>query len=352
MTMFDQGLEKDLITMIRKDAPEAERAGKLSAGQLGLIRDRKWLWLFVPPAYGGLALPLPEAVRLEENIAYADGSVGWVVTLCAGAAMFIGYFDETLRKEIFDGQELCFAGSGQPNGVAVPVEGGFRITGKWSYASGAPYATHFTANCRMGDTDEIRSFVFKRKEVQLYADWDYLGLNATAGYSFSVEELIVPSNRLFRIDARELRLPNPVYSYPFLQLAETTLAANISGMCLYFLELAATLIGTKAVIHREQRPGGSRALRLLAEAGEDLDILRKTFYRELDESWVAHTQDRASTTQLEQVSQASRQLAMRSRHWVNRLYPYCGMQAARTDTVINIVWRNINTASQHSALLE
>src|SRR5688572_19771047 len=122
---------------LRNDMFIAEKNGKLTPGQLQVIYDRRWFNLFVPNKYGGLNLSLPEAIRLEENISYVDGSVGWVVTLCAGAAMFAGYFEEDLARRVFTDQSVCLAGSGKPNGIAKTIEGGFEINGTWPYASGA-----------------------------------------------------------------------------------------------------------------------------------------------------------------------------------------------------------------------
>ena len=337
-------LPSETIDSIRKHSMEAERQGNLAPEQLELVYKQKWFHLFVPEEYGGLALSLPEAVRLEENIAYADGSVGWVVTLCAGAAMFIGYFDKALADEIFTDENVCLAGSGKANGTATRVGDRFEINGSWPYASGARHATHFTANCFINGGGKIQSFVFKKDEVTLHRNWKYLGLNATAGDSFSVNKLVIPANRTFIIDPRHAKLAHPVYRYPFLQLAISTIAANISGMCRYFFDLAEQLLANKQ--------SSSQALQFIVSGLAEMDLLRKVFYFALDDSWFNHVTGAGITTlQLTAVSQASLQLAQQSRNLVNQLYPYCGLEAANTDTTINQVWRNINTASQHTLLV-
>ncbi|HMF70656.1 MAG TPA: hypothetical protein VK616_04235 [Flavitalea sp.] len=336
---------------LRNDMFIAEKNGKLTPGQLQVIYDRRWFHLFVPNKYGGLNLSLPEAIRLEENISYVDGSVGWVVTLCAGAAMFAGYFEEDLARRVFTDQSVCLAGSGKPNGIAKSIEGGFEINGTWPYASGAAHATHFTANCIIENTGEIHSFIFCKEEVTLSPDWNYLGLNATSGYSFSVKDLKVPADRTFMIDPLHAYLPDPVYRYPFLQVAEATIAATMSGMCNYFFDLAGKIIANKQTI----RPGSdikkTYALELLNTGKSKIRLLRNKFYDEIDRSWSSHISGTAlTTTELNSVSATSLELAQQARMLVNELYAYCGMEAAQTNTVINQVWRNINTASQHTLL--
>jgi hypothetical protein len=324
----------------------------LTSEQLKLIYQKKWFHLFVPEQYGGLALSLPEAVRLEESIAYADGSVGWVVTLCAGAAMFIGYFGEELADEIFHDPYICLAGSGQVNGSAKIINGGFEINGVWPYASGAPHATHFTANCIINDSKQIQAFIFKKEEVTLQPNWKYIGLNATAGYSFAVKDLRIPANRTFNIDPYYARLPHPVYRYPFLQLAETTIAGNLSGMCLNFFDLAEHLLIKKQPTGSRSEEIRNKGLRLITSAKGEMELLRQKFYDALDASWLSHvTNSNVTSFDLNAVSQTSTYLAQQARNLVNQVYPYCGLDAARIDSTINQVWRNINTASQHSLLL-
>jgi hypothetical protein len=281
-----------------------------------------------------LDLSLPDAVRLEESIAWADGSTGWVVTLCAGAAMFVGYFDHDWAREVFSDPTACLAGSGQVAGTARKTEKGFIVNGSWDYSSGAPHATHFTANCDVEGT--VYSFTFKRDEVTLTRNWDYMGLNATAGHSFSVQDLEVPLNRSFLIDPSSAVLPAPVYCYPFLQLAYATLAVNLSGMCIYFLDLAASLTKSDSARHH------------LEDANNAVRLLREEFYTELDYSWQLHVENELFS--LQKVTQKSIALAQGCRELVDSIYPFCGLAAARNDSPLNQVWRNIHTASQHMLL--
>jgi len=346
-------LPDEMITILGNHSLQAEEHGRLTTEQLELIYREKWFQLFVPKEYGGLALSLPEAVRLEESIAYADGSVGWVVTLCAGAAMFIGYFSEDLANEVFSTPNVCLAGSGQATGTAKIMGNGYEITGSWPYASGAPDATHFTANCIIEPGGEIQSFIFKKEEVTLQPNWKYIGLNATAGYSFSVNNLSIPANRTFIIDPAHATLPHPVYRYPFLQLAETTIAANISGMCLSFFDLARQLIVEKEPANARAEGVKSKGLQLINSGIAEIELLRQAFYAALDASWSSHLANKEITLpELNAVSESSLHLAQQARNLVNGLYPYCGLYAARTDTMINQVWRNINTASQHTLLVD
>ncbi len=136
-----------LTDLISKFSAEAEKLGRLHPAQLDLIYQQGWFKLFVPRQYGGLELGLPEALQVEEALAWADGSTGWTVTLCSGANWFIGFLQPEQAKNIFEDPKVCLAGSGHPSGTAKLIKNGYEINGYWSYATGAPHATIFTANC-------------------------------------------------------------------------------------------------------------------------------------------------------------------------------------------------------------
>src|SRR5690606_11210465 len=97
----------ELIAQLRRFAYQAEVQGVLTAEQLAIIYHHRWFKLFVPASLGGLELSLPEGVLLEEELARIDGSLGWTVTLCAGANLFVGYMDRAVGETIFADAEVC-----------------------------------------------------------------------------------------------------------------------------------------------------------------------------------------------------------------------------------------------------
>src|SRR4051794_23862509 len=248
-------ISEDIKCKLSQQATIAEQTGTLTPEQLDIIYIAKWFKLFVPKEYNGLELPLPEGLRVEEALAAIDGSLGWTVTLCSGATMFIGYLAEDVSKAIFADEKVCFGGSGRASGIAKMNNEGYEVTGLWHYATGAPHNTIFTANCVIEKGGSallnedgnplIQSFFFTRGEVTIQEDWNTMGLKATAGHSFEVKNLEVPASRTFIIDSRHATLLQPVYHYPFLQFAEATIAVNTLGMAQHFLEECLTIFKQK-----------------------------------------------------------------------------------------------------------
>ncbi|GGA81440.1 flavin-dependent monooxygenase [Puia dinghuensis] len=346
---------------------------------LALIYGEEWFRLLVPGRWGGRSLPLPQLVRLEEGLAFADGSVGWTVTLCSGAGWFAGFFPPEVFGQLFSDQRLCIAGSGSATGVARVIDGGYRVSGHWAYASGALHATAFTANCVVwegeapvvGDDGNpvIRPFLFLRDEVRVHADWNAMGLVATGSHGFSVEGLLVGAERCFVIDAAAATDGHALYRYPFLPLAEATLAANLSGMAQHFLDCCAAVFAQRVRDGRVPSGVAAEMERVLGLGRLDLYAAREAFYLAVDRSWEmveasvaglvsaagAPLPEGAGGTPLPavfaEVGLVSHALAAAVREWVDRLYPYAGLGAARMDSEINRVWRDLHTAGQHPLLV-
>src|SRR3982751_558690 len=115
-------LQPDWVETIRKYAPEAERLGKLHPAQLALVYKHQWFNLLSPVEYGGLQTPLPQLIKTEEALSWADGSLGWVVTLCCGAGWFGGFMAPEMAHEIYTDSHVCLAGSGAATGTATIAE--------------------------------------------------------------------------------------------------------------------------------------------------------------------------------------------------------------------------------------
>jgi alkylation response protein AidB-like acyl-CoA dehydrogenase len=355
-------LQPEWVTTIRQDAFAAEEAGMLQPQQLNLVYEQQWFKLLVPQVYGGLEMPLPDLIRLEEALSWADGSLGWVITLCAGAGWFGGFINPEAAHQIFANPKVCLAGSGASTGTAQQLPDGYIINGHWRYASGVRHATHFTANCiiqkkQVNDLDDdgnqvISSFVIDNNQAEQVPAWKYIGMMGTGSHAFTITNAQVPANRSFTIDASAAVVDTLLYRYPFLQLAEATLAANLSGMAQHFVDLCGPLFEQK--LRESQRLTAQDRVVLTetyTQIVAQLQAARNVFYQAVDASWTtAIYNEEIAKALLQPVSTSSRQLARVARESVDRLYPYCGLQAAAPDTEINQVWRDLHTASQHSLL--
>ncbi|MES2108088.1 MAG: hypothetical protein V4577_05050 [Bacteroidota bacterium] len=126
-----QFISQQYTDIIRNTAAEAEKTGTLHPQQLALIYINKWFRLLVPEVYAGLQITLPELLQQQEAISWADGSMGWVVTLCNGAGWFGGFISPEIAPDIFGNEDVCLAGSGAATGAAEVTATGYCINGAW-----------------------------------------------------------------------------------------------------------------------------------------------------------------------------------------------------------------------------
>ncbi|MGK5075271.1 acyl-CoA dehydrogenase [Janthinobacterium sp. ZB1P44] len=348
---------------IARLAPAADAARFLHPAQQALLHRRGWLTMLAPRSAGGAELPLPHVVRLEEAVAAVDGSMGWVLTLCAGAGWFAGFLAPDMARAIIGTPRACLGGSGAATGYADEEGDGYRITGSWDYASGAPMATHFTLNARLRRDGQplldeqgqprIRAFLVPAALVQLVPSWNSIGMRASASHSYRIDGQWLAKKHGFTIDAAAATADGPLYRYPFYSLAYATLAANVAGMAAHFMELA-----EQCMRHRRHARAGLPLLEVPAVAATLQDRqdafagARMRFYAVLDDSWAQVAGGAALDAHaMQAVQDRSLALVAACRAAVDGLYPYCGLYAAREDSAINRVWRDFHTASQHALLL-
>jgi alkylation response protein AidB-like acyl-CoA dehydrogenase len=348
---------------IERYAALADAARFLHPVQRALLHRRGWLKMLAPRASGGGELPLPQVVRLEEAVAAVDGSMGWVLTLCAGAGWFAGFLAPELARAIIGTRHVCLGGSGAPTGHADQEGDGYRISGRWDYASGAPMATHFTLNAVLRVNGQpllddhgaprIRAFLVPAAQVQIVPSWGSIGMRASASHSYRIDGQWVGKDHGFTISPATATADGPLYRYPFYSLAFVTLAANMAGMAAHFMQLARPCMNRRRHVVKNlpllEVPEVVALLRAREQAHADA---RAHFYEVLDGSWaLAAAGTQLGADDMQRVQAASLALVAASRAAVDELYPYCGLYAAHADSTINRVWRDFHTASQHSLLL-
>jgi alkylation response protein AidB-like acyl-CoA dehydrogenase len=350
-----------LIRQLRGSAAAAERTGTLTEDQLSIVFREGWFRMFLPRSLGGLELSLTEGLRLEEVLAWIDGSLGWTITLCSGATMFAGYLEPSVAARLLSDPQACFGGSGQASGIAAITPDGYRVSGKWKYATGAPHLSVFTANCRierdgapLTDADGepvVRSFFFMRDEVRIIEDWHTMGLKATAGHTFEVFEKLLPADRAFTISPDGAMHAGMIYRYPFLPFAEATLAVNTLGMAQHFLEICEQLFAQRGSNKHYPEETVRMLNTAMIRAKHELGELRDNFYHAVEHSWTPLLHQRLIRPEaLQAVGVCSRGLVANCRRIAQELFPYCGMAAANPSAELNRIWRDLFTASQHTLL--
>lgn len=341
-----------------KEAPEAEKLGKLTGKQLGIIYQNRWFHLLVPQSLGGAEMSLPKFAAMMEKLAAIDGSFAWNVNLGAGANMFAGFMEQAVASEIFKSERTCVAGSGAVTGTAKIKDDGYIINGNWKYASGSAHANYFSLNAQLIDSEinEYASFLVPAKDVKVIDTWKVFGMKATSSCDFNINNVWVPKGFRFDLQKPSRVVQSPLYRFPFMLLAEINMLVMASGLAIHFYELVKEYAKEKMVGEKNSKQNIS--LSNLPEFKKDLNEVSSNFLKNrentfvvLDKLWQEVCSDRQIAPGLsDQFSESIVATAESTRQLVDTLYPYLGMKVIFTDTEISRVYRDFKVASQHALL--
>src|ERR1700722_9320483 len=127
--------------------------------------------------------------------------------------------DPHVAREIFGSANGILAWGPPGPYEAIPVEGGFRITGTWRFASGCQNATYLGAHIRVKGTGELRSFLFPKSSAEMHDIWHTIGLRGTASNEYCVKDLFVPQSfSTYRDAPAERREQGLLYRFTSNQL--------------------------------------------------------------------------------------------------------------------------------------
>ena len=176
-------------------------------------------------------------IRMIEQLAKADASVGWTVMIgCLAPVMFGKLPLETFDAFYADGPDVTVAGTYNPTGTATPTANGFRVSGRWSFASGCQHAHWLLAHSIVEDgrVPPMRMMVLSPGDVEINDTWAVSGLRGTGSHDFVAENVFVPTGRSFSvfdepcIDIALLRIPE--LSYSTLEIAAVAVGIAVGAL--------------------------------------------------------------------------------------------------------------------------
>jgi alkylation response protein AidB-like acyl-CoA dehydrogenase len=284
-----------VLPMIRARRQEIEQARRMPRDLVDELKNTGVFALGVPRAVGGQeAMPL-DLMRTIETVAAADGSAGWCVMIATGTNIAAGYMDEAGAREVVADPTSPTAGIAAPMGAAERVDGGVRVKGRWSFASGITHCDWVWAGCmvmkdgrpNMTPTGpEIVHVWLPVKDVEIHDTWHVSGLRGTGSNDFSASGVVVPERRIFALlDPRGHR-QEPLYQFPPMTLFVVQLAAVSLGIARASLDELTEIAQTK-VPSLYQDPLAERAATQvdLARAEAALGGARAFLYEIVGDLW-------------------------------------------------------------------
>jgi alkylation response protein AidB-like acyl-CoA dehydrogenase len=189
---------KELAPEIAARADEIEEAREVPLDVVEKLRAAGVFSRYVPRSHGGQELWPIEAVKTIEELARADGSVGWISAVGSEGPGFYAYLgQETYDKIYADGPDVIHCGSIMAKGQAVRDGGGYRFTGQWGFASGCTHADNvliqsIVTPIEEGAPPKAVFGIVRPEEIKIVDTWFVNGLKGTASRDIVAEDLFVP----------------------------------------------------------------------------------------------------------------------------------------------------------------
>ena len=347
-----------LEPLLSAHMPSGRRQCRLPDVIVQALVERGLFRLWIPGRYAGFELSLPDALRVYEAVAARDGALGWAVMIGAGGGLFAAYLGPDAAGRLFTPRAAVVAGSGAPTGTAERVSGGYRATGRWRYASGAHYATVFTANCRVFEAGAqvlvegeplIRAMSFAPCDVEIIETWDTTGLRATGSHDIAVRDAFVAEIDSFSVFTDTPREPGALYRLPFGTLTELPVSAVALGIARHALAEFESLASAKPAPH-----GGGRLIaqpRVSQAIGSARDAIETASSR-LGALAAASWATAASSGPLDAVviaacTTGSAALVSQLLAGIGALAPLAGMNALHREDPFSIAWQDLAAVSAH-----
>ena len=190
-------------------AHESEETGTLPTTSVDALYDSGLLRLKLPHVLGGAEADLVTQLDVLEAVSEIEPSAGWCLMIGAASLGGVGAFlpDDAIDVIFPGGAPPKTAGVFAPFGTAVPTDGGYLLTGQWSFASGIRHSQWISAGARVatekpGYPVQIRA-TLRTSEVKIHDNWHVMGLRGTGSCDFSTSDMFVPESFAYDVSRTE-----------------------------------------------------------------------------------------------------------------------------------------------------
>ena len=244
-------------------AEEMEGARRLPADLAAEMAKAGLFRIAMPKSLGGDELPPADVVRVIEAVAEADGSAGWCVMIGSTTMVSLAYLPHGVAADMAADPDMITGGVFAPMGKAVVEGDHYRVSGRWSWASGSANCRWLFGGCvvheggapRMlaGGKPDARMMVMPREQVELIDSWHAAGLKGTGSGDMAVKDLMVPLDHSVSLVADPPVETGPLYLFPVFGLLALGIAGAASG------NARAALEAVKAGLSARKPSGSSRS---------------------------------------------------------------------------------------------
>ena len=354
---------QDLAPVIRERATEAETQRRVPEASIKELEATGFFRLLQPTSFGGYAADPEIFYRAVKAVAAACGSTGWVASVVGVHAWQLALFPAQAQQEVWGADpNVRVSSSYAPTGRITPVEGGFRVSGRWSFSSGCDHADWVFLGGLITGPDglptDMRTFLLPRPDYRVDDVWDTVGLRGSGSNDIVVEDAFVPEHRTLsfantsdlRCPGQELN-PEPLYRLPFASVFTSTITTPIIGIAegAYAAYTAATRERFRVSYGQKVTDDPFAQVRI-ARAASEIDAAWTLLSRNIGEQYALAGRgeeipvDLRIRTRRDQVLGTERAIGA-----VDLLFENAGGHALKVGNVVQRGWRDAHAGRVHAA---
>ncbi len=221
---------------IRVAGDEIEQGRCLPERIAHAMKDAGIFGMAMPRAWGGPELDPMTQFRVIEALAMADGSVGWCAMINCDSGYVTSFLDQDVGRKMYSDIFVATAASATPAGEARRVPGGYRVSGRFPFASGSQHCEWIWLGCGVAEDDaprmaangvpETRQCFLKLSQCKILDTWYTTGLRGTGSNDILVEDVFVDETHSFSFQDKGLvKRAGPLYAFPLLFIAKASAPA-------------------------------------------------------------------------------------------------------------------------------
>lgn len=350
----------------RERAVETEKARQVSADLVDMMRKQQLFRIMQPRRFGGFEYGYDVFIDAVSAVASGDGSTGWVYSLGAVHPWMVACYPEEAQQDFWgDGLDTIAAVSYAPTGKATPDGDGYRLTGRWSFASGCDNATWGILGgiLPLPDGPKPGFLLVPRADYSIDDDWNPMGLAGTGSKSIVISNAYVPAYRAVTFaDMLTGRGPgtaintNPIYKQPMLAVVPHCLVSPALGMARGALKAFTEQVGGRttrgAVAGGNNRMSEFATVQMrVAEATASIDAAQLMMHRDIREtSEIVHA-GKSVDVDMRMRNRLTHTFATKLLvQAVDAVFLAMGGSALGMHHPVQRFWRDIHAASSHISL--
>jgi alkylation response protein AidB-like acyl-CoA dehydrogenase len=215
-----------MLPQLDAAAVEIDARREIPAAIIERMVEVGFFRMTLPKFVGGKEVDHATFMQTIEALAMGDASTPWILGQAAGCALSAAYLDPATAQEIYGDRRAVVIWGPPEQAKAVLCEGGYRLTGKWSFASGVRHATWIGAHTPVFEPDGVTRKMDPRGEpmvvtcivpaskVRLVDVWHTIGLKGTGSDNYEIDDLFVPARFAYWRDESQRKYHAPLYLFP------------------------------------------------------------------------------------------------------------------------------------------